>query len=149
MKSGRAIVLLQSELDAFLGSPTPTPSVSQNTPIHEGFSSTGNFMQLVGLVLLLIVILVGAYFTTKIVGGIKLQQLHNSNFHLIDSYRISPNKILQLVKIGNKFVVIAIGKDTMNVITELDEKEVIIRETGGAELPNFKQILDKLKKNNE
>ena len=75
--------------------------------------------------------------------------MKKSNFQVIDSYRVTPNKALQIVKIGNKYVVVAIGKDNINFITELDEAEVIIRESHQGEKQSFKQILDKLKNNNE
>lgn len=130
-------------LDALFGtSPTPTPSSGLS---QGGFSSFNSFLQLIGLVLLLILILAAAYYTSKFVGKATMGRLKNSNFHVIDSYRISQNKVIQIVKIGNKYVVIAIGKDTINYITELDESEVFIREPQTKENVNFKEILDKLK----
>ena len=72
-------------------------------------------------------------------------QLKNSNFKVIDTYRISPNKFLQIVKIANKFVVISVGKDAVNFITELDESEVFIRDDSTKENINFKQILEKMR----
>ncbi|MDF2944498.1 MAG: hypothetical protein K0S01_3356 [Herbinix sp.] len=147
--TGKTIVILQKtfDLNAVLG--TPTPSVTPGDQLPAKVSSFDSISQLVGLVFLLIIILVAAYFTSKFVGGIKLGQLRNSNFKVIDSYRISPNKMIQIVKIGNKFVVIAIGKDTINYVTELDEAEVLIKEIQNGDKQNFKQILDKLRKNNE
>jgi len=115
--------------------------------VSKTMTTTDNVLQLVGLVLLLIVILVAAYYTSKFVGGIKLGQIKNSNFKVIDTYRISPNKLLQIVKIGNKFIVISIGKDTINFITELDETEVLIKDFNNSEKQSFKQVFEKLKIN--
>lgn len=113
-----------------------------------GKISTGdNFLQLIGLVLILIIILAAAYFTTRFVGNVKLSQLKNSNFQVIDTYRISPNKLMQVVKVGNKYIVIAIGKETVNFITELEESEVFLREPGNLEKQSFKQVLEKLRHN--
>jgi flagellar protein FliO/FliZ len=147
--TGKTIVILQKtfDLNAVLG--TPTPSVTPGDQLPAKVSSFDSISQLVGLVFLLIIILVAAYFTSKFVGGIKLGQLKNSNFKVIDSYRISPNKVIQIVKIGNKYMVIAIAKDTINVITELEEAEVLIKEVHQGERQNFKQILEKLRNNNE
>jgi len=138
---GKTIVLLQSTniLDE-LDSKVPED-------VSKGITTTDNVLQLVGLVLLLIVILVAAYYTSKFVGGIKLGQIKNSNFKVIDTYRISPNKLLQIVKIGNKFIVISIGKDTINFITELDETEVLIKDFNNSEKQSFMQVLEKLKIN--
>lgn len=115
------------------------------------YSTTDNLVQLLGLVLLLIIILVAAYYTSKFVGSMKLRQMKCSNFKVIDSYRISPNKLLQIIKIGTKYFVISITKDTINLITEIDEGDIIINENNDSpsnqlDKLNFKQILDKEKK---
>lgn len=148
--SGRTIAVLQgTDLNELLNS-APTPTQAVTDPVVDGLTKStttlDGFMQMIGLVFLLIVILVAAYFTSKLIAGIKMGQMKASNFTIIDSYRISPNKVLQIVKIGNKYIVLAVGKDTVNFITELDEAEVFIREFNPVEKLDFKQILDKLGK---
>lgn len=148
------MLLEQLDINQLLGTPTPSPAVTDSIGSISGESSGYNsFWQLAGLVLMLIIILIAAYYTSRIVGGIKLGQLRRSNFQVIDSYRITPNKTLQIVKIGNKYIVIAIGKDDVNYITELDESEVILKEFHQGEKQgleqSFKQILDKLKNNKD
>lgn len=148
------LLLEQLDLDQLLGTPTPSPAAMDSAAgISGGGTGYSSFWQLAGLVLMLIIILVAAHYTSRIIGGIKLGQLRKSNFQVIDSYRITPNKALQIVRIGNKYIVIAIGKDDINFITELDESEVILRELHQGEKlsfeQSFKQILDKLKNNDD
>lgn len=108
--------------------------------------STGeNLLQLIGLVFVLVIILAAAYFTTRFVGNYKNSQMKNSNFNVIDSYRISPNKVMQIVKVGNKYIVIAVCKDNVNYITELEETEVLIKEPDRAEKQSFKQVFEKIR----
>lgn len=123
---------------------TPTPS---STPSEVPYKITGsnNILELIGLVFILILILVAAYFTSRYIGKLSIGQLKNSNFKVIDTYRINPNKFLQIVKVANKFIVIAVSKDSVNFITELDEAEILIKEFHAKENINFKQILEKLK----
>ena len=113
----------------------------------DKFTTSDNLVQLLGLVLLLIFILAAAYYTSRFIGKLKLGQLKNSNFSVIDTYRISPNKMLQIVKVGNKFLVISTSKDNVNYITELEESEVQLREVGTGDKQSFKQILEKFKNN--
>lgn len=148
---GKTMVLLQATVDA-VNNITPTPSdttdMSGKVSALTGSGSTrDSFLQLVGLVFLLVIILVAAYYTTRFVGGFKQGQLKNSNFQVIDAYRISPNKVVQIVKIGNKYIVLGVGKDTVNYITELEEAEVLIREVHAGEKISFKQTLEKLRMN--
>lgn len=123
---------------------TPIPS-SVPSEVPYKISNSNSFMQLIGLVFILIVILIAAYYTSKYVGKLSLGQLKNTNFKIIDTYRISPNKFIQIVKIGNKYIVIAVAKDTVNFITELDESEVFVKEFHTNENITFKQILDKMR----
>ena len=148
---GKTMVLLSGKKDILSElkeGTTPTPSVDDAVS-SVGTSSTGSLWQLLGLVFLLIIILVAAYYTSKIIANFKMGQLRKSNFQVIDSYRISANKLLQIIKVGNKFLVIAVGKDTITLLTELEESEVMIREFHQGDKQNFKQILEKFKNNSE
>jgi flagellar protein FliO/FliZ len=123
-------------------SSTPVPSES---PIQLGVSGSSGIPELIGLVFILILILVAAYYTTKIVGRFSIGQLKDSNFKVIDTYRINPNKFLQIVKVANKYVVISVSKDTVNFITELEESEVFVKNSTIKENMSFKQILEKVR----
>lgn len=144
---GRAIVLLlaQDKINE-VNKITSTPEAAQDTVrgVSEAGSTWNNFVQLIGLVFLLIIILIATYYTTRFVGKVKMGQLKNSNFTIIDTYRISQNKLMQIVRVGNKYIVIAIGKDSINYITELDEKDIIFRDEGQKDV-SFLQIFEKLK----
>lgn len=113
--------------------------------IHKNVSTFDSVMQLVGLLLILCFILVAAYYTSKFVGKAKINQYKNSNFKVIDSYKISQNKVLQLIQVGTKYIVISICKDTINVMMELEESEVLITEPLADKKVNFKEILEKFK----
>lgn len=112
-------------------------------------SSSNNIWELIGLILLLIVILIATYYTTKFVGRVKGNKLKTSNFDLIDSYSIAPNKMLQIIKVANKYLVISISKDTMEFIAELEEDQVTMRDTEATNKQSFKNIFDSIKNKNE
>jgi flagellar protein FliO/FliZ len=148
----KVCVILQKIVDE-VNNISPTPSINLNTAgeaaektIPSG-SAWDSFIQLIGLVIILILILIATYYTTRFVGNVKLGQMKNSNFKLIDAYRISPNKVVQIVKIGNKYIVLGIGKDTVNYITELDEEQVTVRDYQTREKVSFTQLLDKIRNN--
>ena len=144
----KTMILLQETVDkANSITLTPTAAPGMAGQVTQGRSDWDSFMQLIGLVFLLIIILIATYYTTRFVGRTKLGQLKNSNFKVIDAYKVSQNKVVQIVKIGNKYIVLGIGKDTINYITELDEAEVSIREVHTGEKMSFKQILEKMKNN--
>lgn len=116
---------------------------SEVTP--EKFSSANNVLELLGLVLLLIIILVAAYYTSRFVGRYKLGQLKDSNIRIIEAYKISTNKMLQIIKICDKYVVLAVSKDNITFITELDESQVLTHDINEGEKQSFRQIFDKIR----
>lgn len=144
----KTIVILDNLLSQLKSTPTPTAEGAGNTAaagVSGSLSVWDSFVQMLGLVILLIVILIAAYYTTKFIGGMRQGQLMHSNFQVIDAYRISPNKVIQIVKIANKYVVIAIGKDSINYITELDESEIVMKTERDKQPQSFTQILEQLK----
>lgn len=123
---------------------TPSPA-PDSASTYNGLSSADSMLKLIQLVFILVLILLAAYFVTKYVGRFNMGKLKDSNFKVIDTYRISQNKFIQIVKIANKYVAIAVGKDTITFITELDESEVLIRDANAKQNINFKQILEQMR----
>lgn len=103
-------------------------------------------MELVGLLILFLLILVACYFVTKFVAGKQLGFRADSNFKVIDFYRISQNKVIQLLKVGDKYIVIAICKDSITKLTELTEDEIHEIKTGNSEGKGFKDIFSSIVK---
>lgn len=89
-------------------------------------STTDNALQLFGLIILFFLIIVATYVTSKFIGNYKLGQMKNKNFKVIETYKVAPNKFLQLIKVGNKYLVISIGKEEIHNITEIPEEDVIL-----------------------
>lgn len=103
-------------------------------------SSFDNFLQLCGLLLLFCFILAITYFTTKFVSRVKLGQVKNSNFHVIETFKITQNKYLQLVQIGEHYIVISISKEHIQFITELKKDELIHFNEISKESQSFQEI---------
>ena len=69
------------------------------------------------------------------------------NFEVIETYGIAQNKYLQLIRMGNKYVVISVTKDTVNFVTELEEGEVCRMQTeASVQGKSFKEILSRFSK---
>ncbi len=96
--------------------------------LELGMSNSDSILQLLGVSILFVFILVITYYTTKFVGGAKLGQTKKGNFKVLETYKIAQNKYLQLVQIGTRYFVIAIGKDDIRSLVELQESEIIQQE---------------------
>ncbi len=115
---------------------------SATKTLDRPLTTSNNLLELLGLVLILVFILAVTYITTRFIGRYKQGQLKSSNFQVIDTYRISQNKMLQLVRIGDKYIVIAISKDQITYMTEIDETQVIFREDKTLDKQSFKQVFE-------
>lgn len=97
--------------------------------------------ELLGLIVIFVLVLVVCYYTTKFVAGRQLEQKRGGNFELIESFALMQNKYLQLVRMGEKYVVISVTKDSVRYITELSKEEVCLFQKQGSEGKSFKEFL--------
>lgn len=108
-------------------------------------SSMENIGQLICLILLFVFVLFLAYMAARITGSFQSNVLNKrSNVKVIEVFRLSGNKVIEIVKIGNQYLAIAVCKDNVTLLTRLDETEIKEQETS-LEPINFKNILDKMK----
>lgn len=120
-------------------------------------SSLNSFLQLLGVLIIFAFVLIVTYFTTKWIGGFQKMQMSGKQFKVIDSAKIAGNKCVQILKIGDVYLVIAVGKDEVTMLAKLTEEEIGLTEelldqvsTGDSGMSsqtteNFQEILDRLK----
>lgn len=109
--------------------------------LGDPVSSSAQFITVLLIFLFVVAI---TYFTTRYIAGYQKNLVRTGNMELVESLRISNNKYLQIVKTGNKYLVIAVCKDTVTFLTELEESELIISQEEAVGL-DFKGLLEKAK----
>ena len=103
-----------------------------------------SFTQFLTVILVFVLVLAITYLTTRFVGNYQKARSVNRNFEVIETYRITNGKYLQIVKIGEKYVVIGIGKDNVTNICELSADDIKpAPESPGLGVDAFKSLLDK------
>lgn len=118
-------------------------------------SSLESFIQLLGVLLIFILVLVITYFTTKWIGGFQKTQMMGKSLQIVDTIRIVGNKYIQIIKTGEVYLVIAVGKDTVTMLAKLTEEEYAsateqLADTaqkgmGSVAQESFQNIMDRLK----
>lgn len=104
-----------------------------------------NFLQFISLIVVFVFIIVAAYFATRWLGTAGAKQYQNRNIRIIEGCRVGQNKTIQIVKVGKKYFVLGIGKDEVTCLGEVDEEDLTITEEEIKPLPDFKEILAKVK----
>lgn len=107
--------------------------------------SLESFVQFITILLLFLFVLAITYVVTRWLSGIQKVQMTGKNMELVETMRISNSQYLQIIRTGGKYLVIAVCKDTVTMLTELSADEVSLDSGNEGNSLSFREILDKMK----
>ena len=115
-----------------------------------GLLASGSLEPVVRLITLLLIfgfVLFVTFWTSKFVGGYQKQKMITGNMEVIETLRVAPNKYLQIVRVGEQYFVIAIGKDTVSMIGQVSQDELNLKNDTAVlgQYTDFKSILERAK----
>ncbi len=113
-------------------------------------SSFSSFLELIGVLIIFIIILVITYYTTKWIGNYQKVHQTSKNLKIIETLRLTNTKYIQIVQAGTEYLVIAIGKDEINLLAHLTEEQMteipeLIQNPQEMTQDSFQDILKKVK----
>lgn len=108
---------------------------------------TDSYVQFVTVFVIFLFVLFITWFVTRWIAGYQSGSLKNKNFELIDTFRLSNSKLLQIVRVGKKYLVVAVCKDTVTMLSELSEEDIVMSDGNDAQISGFKDIFEKMKQN--
>ena len=109
-------------------------------------SRTDSYLQFLTVLVLFVFVLFITYFTTRFIANYQKNKINGKNIEVIETARISSNKYLQIVKAGNHYLLIAIGKDEIHMLTELTEEELVLAAETNTGMMDFAKIFTQAKK---
>ena len=109
-----------------------------------------SFVQFVTVLLLFLVVLFITYGVTRWISGIQKTQMVGRNMEIVDTMRISSSKYLQIVRAGDKYLVIAVCKDTVTMLAEIPGESLALQSGAQASgyQSGFREILEKIRNQN-
>lgn len=110
--------------------------------IYAGINGN-SILKLIVTLIIFILILFITYYVTSFIGNIQKTQFATGNIQIIEVRRIMGNKQLAVVKTGNDYFLVGIGKDEINLIGKVDGEALVLNEE--PQTPAFGEILDKIK----
>ena len=102
-----------------------------------------SYTQFITVLLVFVLVLGMTALVTKWLANYQRQQGRNCNIEVLETTRISNNKYIQLVRIGQTYMAIAVCKDTVTLLCEVS-KEQLTEGTGTGS--SFKDMFDKIVK---
>lgn len=109
-------------------------------------SRADSYAQLMTVLVIFLFVLALTWFVTRWIAGYQKGKSTNTNMELVESFRLSNNKYLQIVRVGNKYLALAVCKDTVTMLAELPEEDLKLSE--GTSVTGFKDILNRVQKKN-
>lgn len=108
-------------------------------------SQADSYLQFITVLILFVFVLGITYVTTKWIANYQKGKTAGGNIEVIETHRITSNKYVQILRAGNKYLLIAIGKDEINMLTELSEDEIMLTNAQGDPQMDFNTVLKKVK----
>ncbi len=113
-------------------------------------NAVNNFARFVSLLLIFILVLVVCYYTTRFVAKSQKGLRSGGNLELMESISLGGNRYLQLVRAGGHYMVLALGKESVQLLCELEAEEVhSVAKTEGGFLEILKRAKEKSEDKNE
>ena len=103
--------------------------------------SMDSYAQFITVLAVFVLVLAVTALVTKWIANYQKVQSANVNIEVIETTRISSNKYIQVVRLGERYVAIAVCKDTVTLLGEIPKEQLKEENYSG----NFRcrDILDK------
>ena len=76
--------------------------------------------------------------------GYQRGRASNTNIEVLEMIGLSNNKYIQIIRVGQKYLAVAICKDTVTMLTEIPEQDLILSDGSVPKTMRFKDILNKV-----
>jgi len=104
-----------------------------------------SIVQLITVLFLFVFVLAITWFCTRYLAGVQKDRYKTGNMELIETLRISNNKYMQIVRVGNKYFCMAVCKDTVTMLGEIRKEELVFHENNLNATMDFHKILENMK----
>ena len=104
-----------------------------------------SYLQFITMLVIFIAVLAATYYFTKWMASYQKDKSLGGNIEIIETARLSATKYIQIVRIGQKYMAIGVGKDEITNLGEISREDLIIKEDDPENNISFKEILDKFK----
>lgn len=122
--------------------------------ILASVSRMDNVLQFVGALVVFIIVMILVVVTTRFVGGFQKTKYQNNNLKVLETVRISNNQYLQIAQVGEVYLVLAVSKNNISLLTKLTKEELPDFKFpednsigNGQFTTSFKDLFDKVKEN--
>ncbi len=104
--------------------------------------TAGSYAQFLSVLVIFVLVLGITAWVTKWMANYQKLQNCNCNIEVIETTRIANNKYIQLVRVGEIYMAIAVCKDTVTMLGEVSAEQIRFRDTA-SNRTSFRELLEK------
>ncbi len=108
-----------------------------------GMSKAEGIVQLITVLLIFVLVLALTLFTTRWIARYQKVQRGGGNIDVVETCPMGNGKYVQIIRIADTYVAIAVCKDTVTLLTKLDKDQIAFPAEKGSPSLNFKELLQK------
>lgn len=79
---------------------------------------------MISVLVVFVLVLFATYYVTKWIGKSGVVSMQSRNIKVIETFKIAPNKYIQIVRLGSKYYSIGVTKDNISFLTPLDTEQL-------------------------
>jgi len=107
-------------------------------------------VQLVTVSLVFLIVLALSYFTTRWIGNYQKGRFSGKNIELMEALRLNQSQYIQIVRTGERYIILGVSKDNITLLGELGKDEYVPGDTDAdfnklSSPDSFKKILETAK----
>lgn len=108
-----------------------------------GVGSVNRIAESLTVLLIFCFVLAITYLVTRFVAGYQKTQMSQGNIRILETTRISQTKYLQLLQVGETYMVIAVCKDSVTMLTTVEKEQLNFEKMSEGKKPDFKEVLSR------
>lgn len=102
-------------------------------------------IQFITVLVIFVFVLGITMFVTKWVGKYQKMQNSGKNIDVLESVRISPSAYVEILRVGKKYIAVAVAKENVTYLCDVSEDELVFAEDGSVSALSFDSILSKVR----
>ncbi len=105
--------------------------------------------QFITVLLLFALVLWITWAVTKWTAGYQRGKWSGGNIEMLESFRIASDKYVQIIRVADQYLAIAVTKESVTLLTQIDEAMLKQKEDAETMRPSFKELLEKVREKKE
>ncbi len=101
--------------------------------------------QFITVLILFVAILWVTWAVTKWTAGCQRGKWAGGNIEMLESFRIASDKYVHIMRVADKYLAIAVAKDTVTFLAELDGSALTSGEDAPGMKMSFQELLEKVR----